>query len=103
VLGKVCVGVEHWISSTKLLKLAQLYPAYCTVVLTAFIILENLVIKKVFPIIILNNNKYSGHCILSWFFFPLNILEIESVSVITNARISMTCHIFILASFYMSN
>ena len=74
---------EHWISSTKLLKVAQLYPAYCTVVLTAFIVLENLLIKKVFPLIILNNNKYSGHRTLSWFFFSPIILEIESISVIT--------------------
>jgi len=64
----VWVG-EYWINSTKLLKLAQLYAVYCTVVLMAFIILENLLIKKVFPIIILNNNKYSAHCTLSPVFF----------------------------------
>ena len=33
---------RDWISSIKLLKLAQLYPVYCTMVLMAFIILENL-------------------------------------------------------------
>jgi len=64
----VWVG-EHRISSTKLLKLAHLYPVYCTVVLIAFIIFKNLLIKKVFPMIILNNNKYSGHCTLSCIFF----------------------------------
>jgi hypothetical protein len=65
VLGKGCVGGELRISSTKLLKLAQLYPVYCTVVLVAFTISENLLIKKVFPMIILNLNKYSGivHCL----------------------------------------
>ena len=74
---------EHWINSTKLLKLAQLYPVYCTEVLMAFIILGNLLIKKVFPIIILNNNKYCGHCTLSCGFLFSSTLEIRSISVIT--------------------
>ena len=82
VLGKGCVGGEHWISSSKLLKLAQLYPVHCTVVLMAVIILGNLLIKKVLPVILLNNNKYSGPCTLSWIFVS-NIAEIASVSVIT--------------------
>jgi hypothetical protein len=69
VLGKGCVGWEHWISSTKLLKLAQIYPVYCTVVLMAVIILGNLLIRKVFAMNILNNNKYSGHHTLCWVFF----------------------------------
>jgi len=56
------VGV-HWISSTKLLKLAQLYPVYCKVVLMAFIKLGHLLIKKVFPMNIVNNSKYSGQCV----------------------------------------
>ena len=64
----VWVG-EHWISSKKLLKLAQLYPLYCTMVLMAVTILENLLIKKVFAVNISNNNKYSGHCTLFWVFF----------------------------------
>jgi hypothetical protein len=37
-------------------------------VLMAFILSGNLLIRKVFPMIILNNNKYSGHCTLSWDF-----------------------------------
>jgi len=82
VLGKGCVGGGHCISSTKLLKLVQLYAVYCTVVLTAVIILGNLLIKKVLPVIILNNNKYSGPCTLS-LVFVLNSVEIGSVSVIT--------------------
>ena len=69
MLGTGCVGGEHWISSTKLLKLAQLYPVYCTVVLMAVSILGNLLIKKVLPVIILNNNKYSGPCTPSRVFF----------------------------------
>ena len=83
MLGKGCVGGEHWISSTKLLKLAQLYPVYCTVVLMAVSILGNLLIKKVLPVIILNNNKYSGPCTPSRVFFS-NIVEIGFVSVITH-------------------
>ena len=81
VLRKGCVGGERWINSTKLLKLAQLYPLHCTVVLMAYIILGNQLIKKVFPMIILNNNKCSGHCTVSWVF--LSILKIRSISVIT--------------------
>jgi hypothetical protein len=72
---------ERRICSTNLLKLAQLYPVYCTVVRMAFIILGNLLIKKVFPVILLNNNKYSGHSTLSWVF--INILETGSISVST--------------------
>jgi len=49
----------------------------------AFIILGNLLIKKVFPMIILNNNKYCGHCTLSCGFLFSSILEIRSISVIT--------------------
>jgi len=74
---------EHRINSTRLLKLAQLYPVYCRVVLMEYIILGNLLIKKVFPMIILNNNKYSSHCTLSWGFFFSSILEIRSISVFT--------------------
>jgi len=48
----------------------------------AVIVLGNLLIKKVFPVIILNNNKYSGPCTLSWDFVS-NIGETGSVSVIT--------------------
>jgi len=73
---------EHWISSKKLLKLAQLYPLYCTMVLMAVTILENLLIKKVFAVNISNNNKYSGHCTLFWVFF-FYFVEIGSISVIT--------------------
>jgi hypothetical protein len=76
------VGGEHWISSTKLLKLAQLYPVYCTVVLMAVIVLGNLLMKKVLQMIMLNNHKYSGPCTLSWVFVS-NVVEIGSVSVIT--------------------
>jgi hypothetical protein len=80
-LGKdVWVG-EDWISSTELLNLAKLYPVYCTVVLVAFIKLGNLLIKKAFPMIIFNNNKYSGHSTLSWVFS--DILETGSISVST--------------------
>jgi hypothetical protein len=59
----------------------QLYSVYCTVVLMADLILENLLIKKVFPMIILNKNIYSVHCPMSWVFS--NILEIGSISAIT--------------------
>jgi len=45
-------------------------------------ILGNLLIKKVLPLIILNNNKYSGPCTMSRV-FVLNIVETGSVSVIT--------------------
>jgi hypothetical protein len=41
--------------------------------------------------IILNNNKYSGHCTLSWIFS--NILEIESTSFIT-------CKVFYFSGAY---
>jgi hypothetical protein len=82
VLGKGCIGGEHCIISAKLLKVAQLYAVYCTVVLMAVSILGNLLIKKVLRGIILYNNKYSGPCTLSLVFVS-NIVEIGSVSVIT--------------------
>jgi hypothetical protein len=42
VLGKGCVGGGGLDKQYKAIKLAQLYPVYCTLVLMAFIILENL-------------------------------------------------------------
>jgi len=62
---------EDWINSTKLLKLAQLYKVSCTVLLMAFTILGNLLIKKVF-LMTISNIVDTVHCLG----FFLDILEI---------------------------
>ena len=87
LLTKFSLGCKHcaWKgmcgwgrTGLKLLKLAQLYPLHSGPYGIYYI---RKPVNKVFPMIILNNNKYSGHCTLSW--VCCNILEIGSTSLIT--------------------
>ena len=81
MLGKVCVGGGALDKQYKAIKASPTISSVLHIGPYGLRRIGKPVNKKVFPMTILNNNKYSGHCTLYWGFSKH---EAGSISVITS-------------------